>query len=158
MRNSMKVAKWEIKRNVKNKSFLIGLFLTPIIMIGFGLIGGWISGSSDDTEEYDEEMTVFVHDELDIFADLEETVAKNGLSWSLEETDVTEDDMANELTDNEHVAYVYLDEEAIVDGTITVYTSDEVDSFFIHQVDIFQGPILAYQMDQLGLTAAQSQA
>ena len=158
MRNSMKVAKWEIKRNVKNKSFLIGLFLTPIIMIGFGLIGGWISGSSDDTEEYDEEMTVFVHDELDIFADFEETVAKNGLSWSLEETDVTEDDMANELTDNEHVAYVYLDEEAIADGTITVYTSDEVDSFFIHQVDIFQGPILAYQMDQLGLTAEQSEA
>lgn len=158
MRNSMKVAKWEIKRNVKNKSFLIGLFLTPIIMIGFGLIGSWISGSSDDMEEYDEEMTVFVHDELDIFADLEETIAKSGLSWSLEETDLTEDDMANELTDNEHVAYVYLDEEAIADRTITVYTSNEVDSFFINQVDIFQGPILAYQMDQLGLTAEQSDA
>src|SRR5690625_7673690 len=137
MRNSMKVAKWEIKRNVKNKSFLIGLFLTPIIMIGFGLIGGWISGSSDDTEEYDEEMTIFVNDELDIFVDLEETVTKNGLPWSLAQTDLTEDEMQNELTDNENVAYLYLDEEAISDGAITVYTSDEVDPFFINQVAIF---------------------
>ncbi len=158
MRNWMKVAKWEIKRNLKNKTFLVGLFLTPMIMIAFGLIGGWIGGSSDDTEAYDEEMTVIVHDELGVFADLEEAVTKNGLPWSLAQTDLTEDEITNELTDNENVAYVYLDEEAILDGAITVYTSDEVDPFFINQVTIFQEPIIKYQMDQLGLTTEQSDA
>lgn len=158
MRNWMKVAKWEIKRNLKNKTFLVGLFLTPMIMIAFGLIGGWIGGSSNDTEAYDEEMTVIVHDELGVFADLEEAVTKNGLPWSLAQTDLTEDEITNELTDNENVAYVYLDEEAILDGAITVYTSDEVDPFFINQVTIFQEPIIKYQMDQLGLTTEQSDA
>lgn len=127
-------------------------------MIAFGLIGGWIGGSSDDTEAYDEEMTVIVHDELGVFADLEEAVTKNGLPWSLAQTDLTEDEITNELTDNENVAYVYLDEEAILDGAITVYTSDEVDPFFINQVTIFQEPIIKYQMDQLGLTTEQSDA
>lgn len=158
MRNSMKVAKWEIKRNIKNKSFLIGLFLTPIIMIAFGFIGSWIGGSSDDTEESLEEMTVFVHDQLNIFTEFEETVAANGMPWSLEQTDLTEEEIADELTDSENVAYVHIDEATISDGAIPVYTSDDVDPFFINQVAIFQGPILAYQMDQVGLTSEQSDA
>src|SRR5690625_1581270 len=158
MRNWMKVAKWEIKRNVKNKTFLVGLFLTPIIMIAFGLFGSWFGGDSEETKEYDGEMTVFVNDELDIFAELEETVTKNGLSWSLEQTDLTEDEMTNELTDHENIAYVFLDEKAISDGAINVYTSDEVDPFFINQVAILQEPIIKYQMDQLELTSEQSAA
>lgn len=35
MHNTMKVVRWEIKRNVKNKSFIIGLFLTPAIIAMF---------------------------------------------------------------------------------------------------------------------------
>ena len=158
MRNWMKVAKWEIKRNVKNKTFLVGLFLTPIIMIAFGLFGSWFGGDSEETKEYDGEMTVFVNDELDIFAELEETVTKNGLPWSLEQTDLTEDEMTNELTHHENIAYVFIDEKAISDGAINVYTSDEVDPFFINQVAILQEPIIKYQMDQLELTSEQSAA
>src|SRR5690625_5251160 len=33
LRNSMKVALWEIKRNLKNKSFIISLFLKPAIFL-----------------------------------------------------------------------------------------------------------------------------
>src|SRR5690625_3629279 len=127
-------------------------------MIAFGLFGSWFAGSSDDTEEYNEEMTIYVHDELDIFAELEETVIKNGLPWSLEQTDLTEDEMTNELTDYENIAYVFIDEKAISDGAINVYRSDEVDPFFINQVAIFQEPIIKYQMDQLELTSEQSAA
>src|SRR5699024_8373706 len=32
MNNTMKVVRWEIKRNMKRKSFLIGLFLTPAML------------------------------------------------------------------------------------------------------------------------------
>lgn len=35
MRNTMKVVRWEIKRNMKNKSFITGLFLTPAIFALF---------------------------------------------------------------------------------------------------------------------------
>lgn len=35
MHNTMKVVRWEIKRNLKSKSFVIGLFLTPAIFALF---------------------------------------------------------------------------------------------------------------------------
>lgn len=158
MRNSMKVARWEVKRNLKNKSFLIGLFLTPIIIIAFGFIGNWIGGSSDGEEGSDEETTVFVNDQLEIFDRLEETAAESEMPWQILETDLTKNDIADELTDNENVAYLFLDEASLSEGVIPIYTSDEIDPNFINQVAMLQGPILAYQMDELGLTTEQSAA
>lgn len=38
MHNAMKVVRWEIKRNVKNKSFVVGLLLTPAIFALFFIL------------------------------------------------------------------------------------------------------------------------
>lgn len=35
MNNTFKIAKWEVMRNLTNKQFIIGLLLTPLIMIAF---------------------------------------------------------------------------------------------------------------------------
>lgn len=155
MRHSMKVAKWEIKRNLKNKSFLIGLFLTPIIIIGFGFIGNWIGGSSDD-EGSPEEVTVFVNDEVGVFDVLEATAAESELPLTLMETDLSEDAIQDELSDNENVAYLFLDEAALEEGIIPVYTSNDMDASFQAQLAVLQSPLLSYQMDQLGLTPEQA--
>src|SRR5699024_7730289 len=45
MHNMWKVARWEIKRNVKNKSFIIGLFLTPAIFALFLFLPNIIRGN-----------------------------------------------------------------------------------------------------------------
>ena len=84
MRNTMKVAKWEIKRNMKNKTFLIGLFLTPILILAFGFIGSLFSGS-DDAEP--SATTVYVHDQTGIYPALEETINQSDLNWEMEQTD-----------------------------------------------------------------------
>ncbi len=36
MRDTWKIAKWEVMRNLTNKQFIIGLLLTPVIMVVFG--------------------------------------------------------------------------------------------------------------------------
>ncbi|MYL64488.1 hypothetical protein GLW07_14110 [Bacillus hwajinpoensis] len=46
MKNSLKVAKWEFKRNMTNKSFLISVFMTPIMIILFSFLPSMISGGS----------------------------------------------------------------------------------------------------------------
>lgn len=156
MRNSMKVAKWEIKRNLKNKSFLIGLFLTPMIIIAFGFIGNWMGGDAEDVATSD--MTVFVHDELGVFDTLTQYASEAELDWNMLETDLAESDVASELEDAEETAYIFLNEASLLEGIVPVYTSDDVEEVFIHQLTVLQGPVVAYQMEQLGLTEEQSLA
>ncbi|MCF3943535.1 ABC transporter permease [Oceanobacillus alkalisoli] len=157
MRNAMKVAKWEIKRNMKNKTFLIGLFLTPLLIVGFGLIGSWIGGDSDDGAEGDE-MTVFINDEIGIIDELSQYASESGLDFRIEETNVEIGEVAAELEEAEDTAYVFLNEAALNEGVIPVYIAEDVDSFFSNQLAIFQAPILSYQMETLGLTEEQSLA
>ena len=82
----MKVAKWVIKRNLKNKSFLISLFLTPLIFIIFAFIGNLVDGS-EDAESL---TTVYIHDELGAFPLLEETAKQLELDFDLKKTSVAE--------------------------------------------------------------------
>ncbi|WP_405097720.1 ABC transporter permease [Oceanobacillus sp. FSL H7-0719] len=158
MRHSMKVAKWEIKRNLKNKSFLIGLFLTPIIILAFGFIGNWIGGDSDSAEESGEDITVFINDQLGVFPELEDTVSASGMPWTLLETDLAENEIADEVTDSENTAYLFLNQAGLTEGVFPIYTSEEIDPYFISQAAIMQGPVLAFQMEELGLTEEQSLA
>jgi ABC-2 type transport system permease protein len=43
------VAKWEYLEKVKSKAFLIGLFLTPIIMLAMGILPGLLAGKEDES-------------------------------------------------------------------------------------------------------------
>lgn len=49
MRNTMKVVRWEIKRNMKSKSFVIGLFLTPAMFALFLFLPILFNGSNEAT-------------------------------------------------------------------------------------------------------------
>lgn len=157
MRNSMKVAKWEIKRNVKNKSFLIGLFLTPLLILGFGFIGNWIGGDEDNASEASE-MNILIHDEIGLYDELVNFVEESGMEWSLSETDVALDELNEALDDAENTAYLYLEESSLAEGVVPVYPSDDVGDLFLAELSILQSPILGYQMEELGLTEEQAMA
>src|SRR5690625_3042587 len=108
MRHTMKVAKWEIKRNLKNKSFVIGLFLTPIIMAIFMIVPSLFSDSGPDPESID----IFVNDELNMIADLEDAVADlDYIDWHIEATDETlediQEDRKSTRLNSSHVAISY---------------------------------------------------
>src|SRR5690625_4905010 len=150
MRNTTKVAKWEIKRNMKNKTYLIGLFLTPVLIIGFYALANLFGGGDDDTEA--EPVDVFVNDQLQIFPEIEQTVEQSGFDWNLEETDLAEAEMEEALEDSEDTAYLFVDERALDDGIVPVYTSEDIDQFFTNQVQLLETPIQTMQMAQLGLS------
>jgi len=150
MRNTMKVANWEIKRNLKNKTFVIGLFLTPVIFLIFFFLGDMFAPSegSEDTEP----TTVFVNDQLGIFPALQETAGTEHLNWTLEQTDKRAEDAVSELSSSENAAYLFINEETFASGEIPVYTSNDVSGTFINQLQNLEAPLQAVQMEQLGLT------
>lgn len=149
----MKVAKWEIKRNMKNKTFLIGLFLTPILILAFGFIGS-LFGGSDDAEP--SSTTVYVNDQTGIYPALEETINQSDLNWEMEQTDIDEADVESILEASENTAFLFINDQAIETGVVPVYTSDEIDQFFINQVQVLTTPLQALKIEQFGLTEEET--
>lgn len=154
MHKTMKVAKWEIKRNLKNKSFVIGLFLTPILFLLFVFLGNLLSDADDEASN---KTTVYIKDELNIFAALEETAEQLELSFDLEKTDIKEDAVKGELEDSENRAYLFLTEKGLESGVFPVYTSDDMNSLFHSQLQVFGETIKSIHLSQLGLTNEQLQ-
>ncbi|MFC4402012.1 ABC transporter permease [Gracilibacillus xinjiangensis] len=148
MRNALKVAKWEIKRNLKNKSFMIGLFLTPILFIGIMLIGSLFDGSEAEASA----TRVFVNDQLGVLDTLKETAAASELNIELESTEEGTETMAEEITEMENTAYVMMDDSSLESGVFSVYTSDEINPYFMNQMQALTTPLKTLQLKQLGLS------
>ncbi len=149
----MKVAKWEIKRNMKNKTFLIGLFLTPILILAFGFIGS-LFGGSDDAEH--SPTTVHVNDQTGIYPALEETINQSDLDWEMELTDIEETAVEPILETSDNTAILFINDQALETGIVPVYTSNEIDQFFINQVQVLTTPLQALKIEQFGLTEEET--
>jgi ABC-2 type transport system permease protein len=48
MNKALVVAKWEYLEKIKSKAFLIGLFVTPMIMVGMGVLPGLLATTADE--------------------------------------------------------------------------------------------------------------
>ncbi|MBD8067832.1 ABC transporter permease [Bacillus sp. PS06] len=148
MRNSLKVAKWEMKRNLKNKSFIIGLFLTPLLFLGFMFIGT-LFGDSDGEEPA---TLVLIKDEIGVMDALEETVTSHQLNLEIEPTNNAVEAVIEELTEMENTAFILFDTSSFETGMFTVYSSEDMNPFFMNQVQMLETPLKSLQMKQLGLT------
>jgi len=149
MRNTMKVAKWEIKRNMKSKSFIIGLFLTPIIFLAFFLLPDLFS--SDDEAAT---TTVYVNEQLGVYELLEAAAANT--EWQMEQTDIPEQEASVALKGEKDVAYVFIDEQTVETGKVAVYAHEDTSSTFMDEVQILGRPLQMLQIEQLGLTPEEA--
>lgn len=152
MRNSLKVAKWEIKKNMKNKSFLISLILTPILFIAFATLPNLMSKFSKE----DNPVKVYVLDEVGIMPNLEQLIKTMKIKdWKLEQTKLDEVEMLRKLRTSEKSVYISLTETAIQEGKIKVFASEDIDKDFISSLNIIQEPLRQLQLAKLGLTDKQ---
>lgn len=149
MHNTKKVAKWEIKRNMKNKSFIIGMFLTPIIFLAFFLLPDLFS--SDDEAAT---TTVYVNDQLGVYDQLEAVASKT--EWLMKPTDIVEQDATEALESLGDAAYIFIDERAVETGNVSVYTNEDTSSAFMDEVQLLGSPLQMVQIEQLGLTPEEA--
>lgn len=153
MRKTIKVAKWEIKRNLKNKSFVISLFITPILFLIFFLLGNF-SGNSEVAPKMTK-VKVFVNDQLNAFPALEEAVNAYNLPFELVKTGMTEDKAAEQLKNSRNTAFLSLNEKTLTTGSVPVYTTKEISPSFSTQLQLLQEPLKVMQMKHLGLSPQQ---
>lgn len=158
MPNSWKVAKWEIRRNLKSKSFLISLFLTPIIFAIFATVPTLLSDSGEDQDSEPAQTTVYLNDEIGVWDQLEPMLSEGGdLHWDVELTDESSDEMATTLEDETRSVYIHLDESALQSGTVDYYTSEEVPESFQYEVQLFEQPLRYIQLERTGLDESEIQ-
>lgn len=144
MRNSMKVAKWEMKRNMKNKSFIISLFLTPIIFLIFSALPSILEKFNSEPDP----PTVYIEDELEVWSEIRKLQQIQELNWKVELKDIADD--AEESID--HVVFIQLNDTVLNEGKIPVYIGEDVDNDFIHQVKLLEEPLRQLQLSRLNLS------
>ncbi|MGM7636108.1 ABC transporter permease [Bacillus sp. Hm123] len=149
MRNSLKVAKWEIKKNMKNKSFLISLFSTPIIFLIFATLPALLDKLNSEPEP----VKVYISNELNIWSQLKETA--KAVDWEIEQTELDEKEMLKRLKNSENTVYIPLTESALKQGNIQVFMSEDMDEEFIDEVSVLEQPLRQFQIATLGLSPEQ---
>ncbi|QKS70085.1 ABC transporter permease [Paenalkalicoccus suaedae] len=132
MRNSLKVAKWELKRNLKNKSFLISLFLTPALFAVFFFVGFlFSSGDSMPGDPFDQEITLYIQDDVGIEEELSEQLSDDP-SLTYEFGTYEEESIRGE----ELSVFLPITEEGVAQGSITYYATPDVSNFsFLQPVE-----------------------
>src|SRR5699024_6413927 len=114
MRNIGKVAKWEIKRNMKNKSFIIGLFITPVIFLLFMFIPKLFINSEEPSTVH-----LYINDEINLIDQLQTTLHENNITnWEVHQTDIDERKAREKLLKNKNTAFLQLNESVIDEGVV----------------------------------------
>ena len=150
MRNSWKVAKWELKRNMKNKSFIISLLLTPLLFIVFASFPTLLEKLEGEPDS--ETVTVYVNDELNLFDEVNGLVKSQDLSWKMEKVTDDSKNILKKIESSENQAYVALTDNAVKTGEVKVFTSNEMPDTFSSEVQFLQEPLRQVKFDQLNLS------
>ncbi|WP_188207924.1 ABC transporter permease [Alkalibacillus aidingensis] len=154
MRNSFKVGKWEIKRNIKNKSFIISLFLTPLIFIIFATVPNLLSDNEDQTSA----TKVYMNDELGVWEMVEPFIEDDPMiNWEVVPTTDDWDTMEDRIATQANSAYIELNEETIDESVVTYIAGEGLDPAFDGQIRILEQPLKQIQLQQADLTEEQLQ-
>ena len=118
MGQTIKVALWELKKNLTNKTFLISMALTPLIMILFGALPTLLESLERNQMDY-----IYVVDEIGIYDMLEENVDPD--QYQLENYEGDINDLEDIAIEEERTSYIVIDEEGFQTHHFTLYTGDD---------------------------------
>lgn len=117
MSDWFKVMVWEIKRNLTNKTFIISMLLTPVLMIAFGAVPSLLARF-----EVGRTQTVYLMDDLGIYEEIKPLMPDNII---LERFEGGLSELEALVKDEPDTSFILLDEATLDSGVISVYTAQE---------------------------------
>ncbi|NLJ73357.1 MAG: ABC transporter permease [Firmicutes bacterium] len=109
MKDTWKIAKWEVMRNLTNKQFIIGLLLTPVIMVVFGGLPVLLQRWNEPAV-----VTYYVVDELGVLPSLKAQTPDNVILEEYAEKESIE----KAVQENKAAGYFLLDSGFVNTGQI----------------------------------------
>lgn len=117
MNNTFKVAKWEIKKNIRNKSFLFMTFIFPIIIMIIGGGAGYIGGSGSQNG-----LEIGIIDQTDyIYEELNKSFVDPDIILNKIENTPERGEMKNILEKNNYDSIVFIPRDIIESNQATIY-------------------------------------
>ena len=116
MNNVIRIARWELLRNLTNKAFLISLLLTPVFIGIFSLVPSLITIMAAE-----EPFTIFIHDEYDIVDQIRPLITSEVI-LTVENDPARLESLVRETPRS---GYIRLDSETIRSRTVKIYTCSE---------------------------------
>jgi len=117
MSDWFKVMAWEIKRNLTNKTFIISMLLTPVLMIAFGAVPSLLVRF-----EVERTQTVYLVDGIGIYDEIKPLVPENIM---LEKFDGDLGELEAIVKDEPDTSFIILDETTVNSGVVSVFTAQE---------------------------------
>jgi len=118
MNLTWKIAKWELRRNFTNKQFLIGLLLTPILMVLFAGVPQLILKLDKPQQEI-----FYVIDEIAEFGQLEEATTDTNIEFVLYQGEEAELDEI--VLEKEATGYFVLNQAFQQTGQVQVHSAEK---------------------------------
>lgn len=134
MKNSWKVAMWEFKKNVTNKSFIISIFLTPILIFLFAFIPNLLSNTnsaepnvvgSDGAAPVETTLTVYALDELGLVDDVKHRLVESQSEIDFVAFEGTESEVQSLVQGQENLGYVALNQSLLESKQFNFYVGGE---------------------------------
>lgn len=148
MNNTLKVAKWEIQRNIKNKAFLVSILLTPVIMLIFAFLPTLLTKL-----ETDKPFDLYLVDNLGIYESISESSSMGNVNFIL--TSETHQQLEEKVRNNKDQGFVIIDNTVLEKGQITIYSDTEGQGNLASAYSILQSVIHSYKLKSSGLSDNQ---
>jgi ABC-2 type transport system permease protein len=152
MKNTLKVARWEIKRNVRNKAFLISIIITPLMMLLFGLVPALLAKF-----ETEQAFTLYVVDELGIYQNIPKETPTDQVPAQVEFI-LSKDNpqtLEGKIRGRKDQGFVVFDENSFQSGSLSVYTDTEGQGILVPITGRLQSALYDYKLKNLGLNDRQ---
>ncbi|MBO1914485.1 hypothetical protein J4G37_57905, partial [Microvirga sp. 3-52] len=102
--------------------------------------------NQSDSDE-NSNVQVFLYDEIGVWDEVVEVVdAADKTNWTLVQTEIPEAEMRKELMEKEHSVYLAMTEEALEQGQVKMYMTDDIDDSFPFEASILEQPLRELQM------------
>nr|AGF93226.1 ABC transporter, permease protein [uncultured organism] len=117
MNNTFKVAKWEIKKNIRNKTFLFMTFIFPLLILVIAGGAGYIGGSSSQSG-----LKIGLIDQTDyIYEELNENFRNEDITLNKIKNTTNKDEIRNILETNNYDSIVLIPSNIINSNQAIVY-------------------------------------
>ncbi|PYZ97349.1 hypothetical protein CR205_01730 [Alteribacter lacisalsi] len=153
MRNSMKVAKWEMKRNMMNKSYFISLLLTPAIFVFFFTVPAMFTSDPSD-----EMLTVLVDDRTGVWDQAAGAIDQNNMTVSTSASFESEEEVFSELEGSSETVVIRLTDENVEEGMFPVYLSEDLNDMTAFRFNALEQPLRQLQLENFGLSGSDAEA
>ena len=120
LKDSLKVAKWEIKTIIKNKTFIIMTFFVPLIILIIGVSVGYFSARTEETDK----LVVGINNSSKVITNNELEALETGNVDFIFYDNLDEGEIAQEIENNNLSSFLVIPQGVLETNTVNYFFSD----------------------------------